>query len=370
MNPALAPDKTPGLWLGVMTGTSMDGIDIALIRADDQPELLDCLSRPMPQALVGQLHQLQQGQLVDGIDAAARAGLALSMEIADGVNALRARHPTLSIAGVGVHGQTIRHRPDEGYSLQIVHAPSIAERTGLSVVYDFRNRDIAAGGQGAPLVPIFHAALLKGQANAGMLNLGGIANLTIVRPGGVLGFDTGPGNTLLDAWAREQTGHAIDHQGRLAAAGQVHEVLLRQLLADPFFAAAPPKSTGRDQFHLQWVQRGAMAAGLDLKALAPEDVQRTLVELTARSVAAQCPTDLQTLYVCGGGVHNPVLMQSLSAALVCRLLRTDDLGWPSQAIEAAAFAWLAHACVQGRPGNLPSVTGATGPRVLGSICPA
>lgn len=353
-----------------MTGTSMDGIDLALIRSGEQPQLVDFLSRPMPQALVDQLQRLQTDQVVDGIDAAARAGLALSIEIADGIHALRARHPDSKIAGVGVHGQTIRHRPSEGYSLQLLHAPTIAERTGLDVVYDFRNRDVAAGGQGAPLVPLFHAALLKDQVDAGVLNLGGIANLTVISTDSVIGFDTGPGNTLLDAWAKEQTGHALDAEGRLAASGQPNQRLLDQLLTDAYFALPAPKSTGRDQFHLPWVEAKAKEAGLVLADLPPDDVQRTLVELTARSVAAQCPSHVRVIYVCGGGVHNPVLMQALRNALSCDLLKTDDLGWPSQTIEAAAFAWLAQACVHRKPGNLPSVTGAAGPRILGSICPA
>jgi anhydro-N-acetylmuramic acid kinase len=366
--------------MGVMTGTSMDGIDLALIELDadaspanpvtQQPRLLGFLSRPMPDALRDQLQALQQARLDDGIDAAARAAVALSMEIAKGVHALRAQHPRLEIAGVGVHGQTIRHRPERGYSLQLLHAPTIAEQTGLHVVYDFRNRDVAAGGQGAPLVPAFHAALLKGQTGSGILNLGGIANLTLIRPGEVLGFDTGPGNTLLDAWAQEQTGQPMDPGGRLAESGRVIDPLLQSLLADPFFAAAPPKSTGRDHFHLAWLESRCLAAGLDLQTLPPDDVQRTLVALTAHSIARQCPTDVTALYACGGGVHNPVLMQALSAALGRTLQTTDALGWPSQSIEAAAFAWLAQACVTRRPGNLPSVTGAVGPRVLGSICPA
>jgi anhydro-N-acetylmuramic acid kinase len=353
-----------------MTGTSMDGIDLALIRSGEQPQLVDFLSRPMPQALIDQLQRLQTDQVVDGIDAAARAGLALSIEIADGIHALRARHPDSKIAGVGVHGQTIRHRPSQGYSLQLLHAPTIAERTGLDVVYDFRNRDVAAGGQGAPLVPVFHAALLKDQVDAGVLNLGGIANLTIISTDSVIGFDTGPGNTLLDAWAKEQTGHALDAEGRLAASGQPNQHLLDQLLTDAYFALPAPKSTGRDQFHLPWIEAKAKEAGLVLADLPPDDVQRTLVELTARSVAAQCPSHVRVIYVCGGGVHNPVLMQALRNALSCDLLKTDDLGWPSQTIEAAAFAWLAQACVHRQPGNLPSVTGAAGPRILGSICPA
>ena len=353
-----------------MTGTSMDGIDLALIQGGAEPRLLDFLSKPLSQTLVDQLHRLQQDQMADGIDAAAQAGLALSIEIADGVQALRSRHPGLPIAGVGVHGQTIRHRPSQGYSLQLLHAPTIAERTGLDVVYDFRNRDVAAGGQGAPLVPLFHSALLKGRVGAAVLNLGGIANLTVIGTDTVIGFDTGPGNTLLDAWAKEQTGHAMDAGGRLAASGQIHLALLDHLMADAYFALPPPKSTGRDQFHLPWVSAKAKDAGLVLADLPPDDVQRTLVELTARSVAAQCPAHVRAVYVCGGGVHNPVLMQALSSALGCDVFKTDDLGWPSQAIEAAAFAWLAQACVQRQPGNLPSVTGAKGPRTLGSICQA
>ena len=353
-----------------MTGTSMDGMDLALIQGGAKPRLVDFLSRPLSQGLIDQLHRLQKDQLVDGIDAAALAGLALSKEIADGILALRSRHPNQLIAGVGVHGQTIRHRPGQGYSLQLLHAPTIAERTGLDVIYDFRNRDVAAGGQGAPLVPIFHAALLEGQPAAAVLNLGGIANLTVIGTDTVIGFDTGPGNTLLDAWAKAQTGHPIDAEGRLAASGQINQALLDHLLADAYFALPPPKSTGRDHFHLPWVEAKATEAGLVLGDLPPDDVQRTLVELTARSVAAQYPGDVRAIYVCGGGVRNPVLMQALSDTLGCALSKTDDLGWPSQSIEAAAFAWLAQACIKRQPGNLPSVTGAKGPRILGSICPA
>ena len=380
-------ESSPVSWLGVMTGTSMDGIDVCLINCENddpsRPRLLDFASTPMPPALVKRLQALQtmgsfgegpgagQAAHQDPLDAAAQAGLELAQAIGQAVVQMQARHPGQRIAAVGVHGQTVRHRPERGYSLQLLHAPTVAEQTGLPVVYDFRNRDIAAGGQGAPLVPAFHAALLSGKRPAALLNLGGLANLSLVNPDEVLGFDTGPGNTLLDAWAHEQTGQALDLDGRLAASGEVHPGLLKACLSDPYFAAPAPKSTGRDAFHLGWLAAKAQAAGLSLAALPPEDVQRTLVALTAQTIAQQCPPGFQRLYVCGGGVHNPVLMTALSEALpAVSIDKTEALGWPTQAIEAAAFAWLARACLRQEPGNRPSVTGARGPRILGSICPA
>jgi anhydro-N-acetylmuramic acid kinase len=274
------------------------------------------------------------------------------------------------ICAIGSHGQTLRHRPSGAFpfSLQLGDANVIAERTGITTVADFRRRDIAAGGHGAPLLPVFHAMMLRGaDEERAVLNLGGIGNLTLLPVSGpVRGFDTGPANGLMDAWCEHHLGAAFDAGGAFAARGHVDETLLARLLADPYFALPPPKSTGRDQFHLGWLD-----AQLHDTTLAPEDVQATLCELTAVSVAeallAAQPGTTRVL-VCGGGVHNPVLLARLAARLTnVAIESTAAHGLHPDFVEAMAFAWLARETLAGRPGNLPEVTGARGLRVLGAI---
>ncbi|MEO8161714.1 MAG: anhydro-N-acetylmuramic acid kinase, partial [Arenimonas sp.] len=276
------------------------------------------------------------------------------------------------VRAIGSHGQTLRHRPqgEAPFTLQLGDANVIAESTGIDTVADFRRRDVAAGGQGAPLVPAFHAATLANAAeDRAVLNLGGIANLTLLPVhGAVRGFDTGPGNGLMDAWCLRHRGEPFDRAGAFAATGRVEKALLARLLDEPWLALPPPKSTGRDQFHLPWLE-----ARLGTTAIMPEDVQATLARFTARSVAealrAQLPTCARVL-VCGGGVHNPVLLAELRAALPGMVVEsTGEHALDPDFVEAMAFAWLAREFLARRPGNLAAVTGARGARVLGALFP-
>jgi anhydro-N-acetylmuramic acid kinase len=280
---------------------------------------------------------------------------------------------------VGTHGQTVRHCPGEfdgtGYTLQLNNPALLAELCGIDVVADFRSRDIAAGGQGAPLVPAFHRAVFgrRGETVA-VLNIGGMSNLTALH-GDVrtIGFDCGPGNALLDLWCQRHLGLAYDADGSWAASGEVDAPLLARFQAEPYFAAAPPKSTGRDRFHAAWLD-AHLAALSTATPRRPQDVQATLLELTvwacARDVGAEAP-EAQRVLVCGGGARNGHLMQRLAAKLPGRRVEpSDGAGLPANQVEAVAFAWLARACVLRLPGNLPSVTGASGTRVLGALYPA
>ena len=285
-----------------------------------------------------------------------------------------AGHDPANIRAVGSHGQTLAHNPSTqpGYSLQVGAAERIVEATGITTVSDFRGRDIAAGGQGAPLVPAFHRSLLRSDMEERVvLNIGGIANITRLPADAgqpVSGFDTGPGNCLMDAWTRQQTGQDFDHGGAFAARGTADQALLDALLTDPYFQAQPPKSTGTDYFSLAWLARH-----LTGRRVTATDVQATLIELTARSAAnaiqQHAPLAARVL-VCGGGCHNPVLMQTLQQRLDCPVQDTSTYGIDPDWVEAVAFAWLARQTLRHQPGNLPAVTGAAGPRILGSIHPA
>ncbi len=363
----------PQLFVGLMSGTSLDGVDAALVEIGDDgfPTLRHAVCRPYPESLRGELLVLQ-APCANELHEAAVLGSRLAILYAEAVEGLLAdaKLSPEAIRAIGCHGQTVRHNPAAGYTLQIGNAALLAERTGIAVVADFRSRDIAAGGQGAPLVPACHDALFRDPArHRAILNIGGIANLTDLAPGRpVRGFDCGPGNLLLDGWAARHLGKAYDAGGRWGASGQVVPDLLARLQSHPFFVLPPPKSCGREQFNLAW---------LDSKlggAEAPADVQATLGALTVDAAAdalrAWCgvPDDI---YVCGGGAHNDALMDLLAAALPqTRVATTDALGLPADWVESVAFAWLAHRTVAGLPGNLPEVTGAKGLRVLGAIYPA
>lgn len=357
------------IFLGLMSGTSADGIDAVAARIEGgRIETLGHVHRPYPARLRRELLALMTSG-VDEIERAGDASVALGHAYAGAVEALiaEARLDRRTIAAVGVHGQTLRHRPERGFTLQLNQPALVAERTGLTVVADFRSRDLAAGGQGAPLVPAFHAAMFSGSEPRAVVNLGGIANVTLLPPIGssepVIGFDTGPGNCLLDLWCEAHTGRPYDVGGAWAASGRVIGPLLDRMLADPYFGAPPPKSTGREVFNRAWLDRCLVDCGLHETAQ-PEDVQATLVALTARSVLAA--TGDRPLYVCGGGVANRALM----AALGPRAQSTAVLDVDPQQVEALAFAWLAQRCLVRKPGNLPAVTGAAGPRVLGTVYPA
>ncbi|HBZ95563.1 MULTISPECIES: anhydro-N-acetylmuramic acid kinase [unclassified Pseudomonas] len=361
------------LYIGVMSGTSLDGLDIALINQDQRPHLLATLYRPMPDRLRSDLLAL----CTSGNDELARAAVAEQhwVELAAGaINDLLQQQglSAQQIRAIGSHGQTVRHEPARGFTIQIGNPALLAELTGICVVGDFRRRDVAAGGQGAPLVPAFHHDLFgHDQRHVAVLNVGGFSNLSLLSPGqDVLGFDSGPGNVLLDAWIQHCRGLAYDRDGAWAASGSVHNELLARLLSDPFFATQGPKSTGRELFNLDWLLGHLQV----LPPLASEDVQATLVELTARSIvsalrSAQARTD--ALLVCGGGAHNACLMKRLSEMLAgTEVSSTASEGVDPDWVEAMAFAWLAHCTLEGIPGNRPSVTGAKGLRVLGAIYPA
>ncbi|MFM7506337.1 MAG: anhydro-N-acetylmuramic acid kinase [Rubrivivax sp.] len=355
-----------------MSGTSLDGIDGALVRWHrDTPTTLAFASRPMPAALRAELLRLQSPS-DDELHRSRLAGVELARAYAEVCAELIAQAPDGErVRAIGAHGQTIRHRPDSGYTLQILEGALLAELTGCDVVCDLRSADVAARGQGAPLVPAFHARVFgaEGRARA-IVNLGGIANVTLLAAdGGVRGHDTGPANVLLDLWAERWTGQPFDRDGALAATGRCDENLLGRLLDEPYFALPPPKSTGRDTFNAAWLERRLTES--DRQAVRAADVQATLLELTALTVARDCLAGgVEGVWLCGGGAANPVLQAAIARRCAPLLVQTTlALGAPPQAVEAVAFAWLAKRRLEGRPGNLPAVTGASGPRVLGALYP-
>ncbi|XRD86046.1 anhydro-N-acetylmuramic acid kinase [Dyella acidisoli] len=369
-------DDGAELYIGLISGTSADGIDAALVRFEqNQPRLMHALTHAWPEALRAQILRVSQGETTLDLDTFGRLDVAIGHTFANAVEALLAQSstPASSVRAVGSHGQTIRHRPtgEHPFTLQIGNAAVIAERCAIDVVADFRSADVAAGGQGAPLLPAVHAMLLQAPDHARVvLNLGGIANITVLSThGDVFGFDTGPANGLMDAWCLRHRGEAFDRGGAFAASGHVNETLLAELLRDPYFALPPPKSTGREHFHLAWLD-----ARLHSLSISPADVQATLLELTSRSIAMAIDAhanDATDVLLCGGGVHNPVLMQRLQELLQPReLASTAAYGVDPDYLEASAFAWLARQRLLGLPGNLPAVTGAKGFRVLGAVYPA
>ncbi|MDV0438724.1 anhydro-N-acetylmuramic acid kinase [Xanthomonas sacchari] len=374
-SPSAVPDDA--LFLGLMSGTSADGIDAALVRFghDGNPQLQ--LGRTYvwaPQQRAA-LIALGEGGDIASLDALGQLDAEVAIAFAEAALRLLddAGVAPAAVRAIGSHGQTVRHRPlaNPAFTWQLGDGNRIAELTGIATVCDFRRRDVAAGGHGAPLMPAFHAAMLgAAHEDRAVLNLGGIGNLTLLPAhGAVRGFDTGPANALLDAWCQRHRGQPYDAGGAFAASGAVDANLLQRLLADPWFALPPPKSTGREQFHLRWLE-----ACLDTPAPAPASVQATLLELTAATVAdallAQQPATRQLL-VCGGGVHNPLLLARLQARLPgVQVQSTQAQGLDPDYIEAMGFAWLARQTLAGLPGNLPSVSGARGPRILGAIHPA
>jgi len=377
------------LFLGLISGTSADGIDAALVEFPDDADataglrLRAACTVPWATEIRERLVALGQGGEPESLDELGRLDVRVARAFADAALALLEEAGTVpaQVAAIGSHGQTVRHRPhgEAPFTMQLGDGSVIAERTGIATVADFRRRDVAAGGHGAPLVPAFHAALLRSPAeDRAVLNLGGIGNYTLLPRAGapgsdgpaqaVRGFDTGPANALLDAWCLRHSGHAFDADGGFAASGRVDEALLARLLEEPWFALPPPRSTGREQFHLGWLQ--ARLVGGE----SPADVQATLLELTATTVAdalrAQQPRTARVM-ACGGGVRNPVLMRRIAAHLPGMSLEsTADHGLDPDFVEAMAFAWLARETLAGRPGNLPAVTGARSPRVLGVVHPA
>ncbi|MBK1692189.1 anhydro-N-acetylmuramic acid kinase [Ectothiorhodospira mobilis] len=369
-------------FIGLLSGTSMDAVDAALVSFEDAgPQCLATHSHAIPEDLRRELRALAAPGARSDPDTWGRLDARTGDLMAAAVQGLLETHgiDPATVRAVGSHGQTLRHRPQEQppFTLQIGCPHRIAQATGLTVVADFRRRDVAAGGQGAPLVPAFHRYALGAEEEPRViLNLGGIANVTLLparqdeaqHGTPVRGFDTGPANTLCDAWIRACREDAFDAGGAWAAQGRVDEALLAAMLADPYFRQPFPKSTGTEHFHLEWV-RGHLGG----RSVAPVDVQRTLVELTARSVAMavlETAPRGRRLLVCGGGVHNRCLMESLEANLPgWDVASTAVLGMPPDWVEAMAFAWLARETLAGRPGNLPAVTGAREAVVLGAIHP-
>ena len=364
------------VWLGLMSGTSLDGVDAVVARFDPFV-VLGRASRPMPEDLRERLLALQ----ASGPDELHRAALA-ARDLADlyaetgRAAAAAAGRPVGAIAAAGAHGATVRHRPELGFTLQLLDAARLAERLGCAVVSDLRSADVAAAGQGAPLLPAFHAAVLGApDRRRAIVNLGGFANVTLLPAAGgadprgepVRGWDTGPANVLMDAWCAARTGQPFDADGAWASQGRPVPRLLDRCLAEPWFALPPPKSTGRDLFGLPWLQRQ-----LDALAAAPPsdvDVQATLLELTVATVAgAVQDARVDEVFLCGGGAHNAALRRGLASRLApVPVATTDALGLPPTDVEAAGFAWFAMRRLAGLPANLPSVTGALGPRVLGAV---
>ena len=359
------------LYVGLMSGTSLDGVDAVLADlASPAPRILASAHRPFDAALRAELLALNatgNGEL----ERAALCANALSGIYAAAVADVLARACVAAarVRAIGCHGQTVRHRPDAGYTLQLGNAALLAELCGAPVVADFRSRDVAAGGQGAPLVPAFHAAVFRaGGEDRAVLNLGGIANLTwLPARGGVAGFDCGPGNCLMDRWAELHLGTPVDRDGAWASGARADPELLARLLEEPFFGQAPPKSTGRDLFNEAWL-RARLPGGAH-----PQAVQATLLELTARTVAdalARHCSGARRLIACGGGVRNLALMARLRALLAPLPVESSERhGIDPSLVEAAAFAWLARQALEKKPASLPSVTGARGARVLGALYP-
>lgn len=364
-------------FIGLMSGTSLDGVDAVLAEATPSGLISRAHSHcGFPTPLKHELLALNRSG-GDEIHRAALATNALVRVYAQAAADLLSQSglPRGQVTALGAHGQTVRHRPGEfdgtGYTVQLMNGALLAELTGIDVVCDLRSRDVAAGGQGAPLVPAFHAAQFgEAGVSKAVLNVGGIANLTLLpASGSVRGFDTGPGNLLMDLWAQRHLGQPLDAAGQWAAGGRVDEVLLAKLLADPFFNKPPPKSTGRDLFDAVWLDAHVPSR------VAPQDVMATLAELTAASTTEALRAQglgEGDLLVCGGGAFNKHLMQRLQAragaAVVVR--STREAGVPPDLVEALAFAWLAQAFSLRQTGNLPAVTGARGSRLLGALYPA
>lgn len=363
-------------YVGLMSGTSADAIDAVIldIPTVGQPRLVGSHQEPLPEEIRAAVRQFAAASQ-DELDRMGRLSIRLGRYFARAALAVLAQNRIApqQVRAIGSHGQTIRHRPDgtEPYTLQIGEPAIIVEETDIATVAHFRSRDMAAGGEGAPLVPAFHVAVFRSNAvTRAVVNIGGIANVTFLpaaEDAPVVGFDIGPGNTLLDQWIKRHRGEPFDRNGEWARSGRVDPGLLQQLLADPYFSRRPPKTTGPEYFNLAWLD----AALRNRSSISPGDIQATLLELTVASIAdalrrhEPAPAEI---YLCGGGTSNSALADALAQRLAPVPVRTTEaLGVPPQWVEAAAFAWLAHQTMEGRPGNLPAVTGARHPVVTGAI---
>ena len=374
------------LFIGLMSGTSLDGVDAALVDfSAAAPQTLATHFAPFDPALRAVLLALQAAS-ANELHESALAANGVARAYASAVQTLlaSAQIPAQEVEAIGAHGQTVRHRPELGFTLQLNNAALLAELTGITVCADFRSRDVAAGGQGAPLAPAFHHAVFGALLSERIIvNIGGIANITHLPAatdasaastparGGVTGFDTGPGNALMDLWIQQHQGRAYDTDGAWAASGAVIPALLERMMADPYFARLPPKSTGRDLFHAAWLDGHVDALGLHSPADAV-NVQATLCVLTARSITdgiVRCAgNSAREAFVCGGGAHNGHLLGLLRQfAPAIDWQETGVLGVPADWVEAIAFAWLALRLIERQPGSIATVTGARGARMLGAI---
>ena len=374
--------KPHSLYIGLMSGTSLDGIDavLAKIGPNGETSAQAAVGTPFSSDLHKALLELQSPG-PNELHREKQAANGLALAYAQAVNLLleKVGLQASAISAIGAHGQTIRHQPHLGdhlaYTHQTLNAALLAEKTGIDVIADFRSRDVAAGGHGAPLVPAFHAQQFASTDHIAIVNIGGIANLTLLpKDGEVSGFDCGPGNMLMDAWIFDQQGNLFDKSGAWAAQGKLNQALLQKMLADPFFTKSPPKSTGRDDFHLGWLEEK-----LGNENYLTEDVQATLLHLTTHTILealARHAPQTQKLIVCGGGAKNTALMNLLKTKAKdffknsLEISTSDAAGIDPQLVEGLAFAWLAWAHKEKRPANLPAVTGAKGPRILGACYPA
>ena len=380
VNPHPASTSENGYYIGIMSGTSMDAIDAVLVQFNQTgtQKSIAQHSIPFPAGLKSELSKLVQPNWSGSLSYIANLNSKLGLAYSEVSLSLikKSGIPKDKIQAIGNHGQTIWHQPDlePHFSWQLGDANRIAELTGITTVADFRNRDIAAGGEGAPLVPAFHQAIFSSlDKNRVILNIGGIANISLLSPNhDTIGFDTGPGNSLLDAWCLENQSLPFDKDGAWGATGSVIPSLLIQLMQDPYFERGYPKSTGKEHFNLQWLKPHLTSS------MRPADIQATLLEVTAISIsqgiklaATSTRLDIDEIFVCGGGSKNPYLMKRLAQLMdAATVAKTDVLGVDADWVEAIAFAWLARQTLLGLPGNLPSATGASGYRVLGAIYPA
>ena len=363
------------LYIGLMSGTSTDAVDAALVDfSDDQIKLIAAHDLSLDASLRDLLLQLSL-PCKDDLNLAGQASIQAGEAFAQATNELlkKTKLTSADIKAIGSHGQTIRHYPNESspFTIQIGDPNIIAARTNITTVADFRRKDMANGGQGAPLTPVFHKALLQTQQpheDAVFLNIGGIANITVIKANTLLGFDTGPGNTLLDAWTRKHHKAELDNQGRWAASGAIDQALLRSILLEPYFKMSLPKSTGKELFNLDWLDKHLEAINKDILL---ENIQATLVELTATTIADNIKTHMQKpcdIFVCGGGIHNNFLIQQLKSKLNdYQISSTKVLGADPDWIEAMAFAWFAKQTMEKQPVDLCSITGAKKPAILGGI---
>jgi len=354
------------LYIGLMSGTSLDAIDAALIDFSNDVKLIEAIEINIPTDIRDEiyalntpcLNELSRSLILDKKLAALFSKAVIQLLKKTGYSSNK-------ITAIGSHGQTLRHSPDGdyGYSLQVGDPNCISEQTGITVVADFRSRDIAAGGQGAPLVPAFHQTVfISPEENRAIINIGGMANISLLfnnEQNG--GFDTGPGNVLMDYWCQKNTGKHYDLNGAWAETGQVDITLLNEMLAEPYFKKQPPKSTGREMFDGHWVEQ------FNVEEIPPENVQATLLELTAQSICHAVPEETDAIYLCGGGALNTKLLKRISELGNKKTHTTEKLGIAPEWVEATAFAWLAKQTINHQAGNAPEATGAKGNRVLGGI---